>query len=87
VERVLDSYQDVIDDPEVDVVYHPLANAFHAPWNLTAVAAGKQVLTEKPFATNRDEAQRVGRCGGSDCAGRIPLTIPPGDPASTDTRR
>ena len=50
VERVLDSYQDVIDDPEVDVVYNPLANAFHASWNLTAIAAGKPVLTEKPFA-------------------------------------
>lgn len=59
VERVLPSYDDVINDPEVDVVYNPLANALHAPWNLAAVAAGKPVLTEKPFACNRTEAMRV----------------------------
>ena len=59
VERVLPSYQDVVTDPEVDVVYNPLANSLHAPWNLAAVAAGKPVLTEKPFARNREEARRV----------------------------
>jgi predicted dehydrogenase len=59
VERVLASYAEVINDPEVDVIYNPLANALHAPWNLAAVAASKPVLTEKPFARNRAEAQRV----------------------------
>ncbi|MGO4443688.1 Gfo/Idh/MocA family protein [Mycobacterium sp. 2YAF39] len=59
VERVVASYHDVINDPEVDVVYNPLANSLHAPWNLAAVAAGKPVLTEKPFARNRTEALRV----------------------------
>ena len=59
VERVLPSYDAVINDAEVDVVYNPLANALHAPWNLAAVAAGKPVLTEKPFARNRIEAARV----------------------------
>lgn len=59
VERVLDTYQDVIDDPEVDVVYNPLANALHGPWNLAAVRAGKPVLSEKPFARNESEARQV----------------------------
>jgi predicted dehydrogenase len=59
VERVAGSYQDVIDDPEVDVVYNPLANSLHAPWNLAAVKAGKPVLSEKPYARNRTEAQQV----------------------------
>ena len=31
VERVLDSYAEVISDPEVEVVYNPLANGLHAP--------------------------------------------------------
>jgi predicted dehydrogenase len=59
VEHVLASYDEVIADPGVDVIYNPLANALHAPWNLAAVAVGKPVLTEKPFARNRAEAQRV----------------------------
>ena len=67
VERVLASYADVVNDAEVDVVYNPLANALHAPWNLAAIAAGKPVLTEKPFARNRAEAQRVAEA--ADAAG------------------
>ncbi len=67
VERVVRSYQDVVSDPEVDVIYNPLANSLHAPWNLAAVAAGKPVLTEKPFARDRNEAQRV--AAAADAAG------------------
>ncbi|MDX1882065.1 Gfo/Idh/MocA family oxidoreductase [Mycolicibacterium sp. 120270] len=67
VERVLDTYADVIADPEVDAIYNPLANSLHAPWNLAAVEAGKPVLTEKPFARNRSEAARVAEA--ADAAG------------------
>lgn len=59
VERVVDDYQSLIDDPEVEVIYNPLANSLHAPWNLAAIAAGKSVLTEKPFARNAIEAAAV----------------------------
>ncbi|CAN5258704.1 Gfo/Idh/MocA family oxidoreductase [soil metagenome] len=59
VERALGSYAEVVDDAEVDVIYNPLANALHAPWNLAAIAAGKPVLTEKPFANNRAQAAEV----------------------------
>jgi predicted dehydrogenase len=59
VERVLGSYADVVADPEVNAIYNPLANSLHAPWNLAAIEAGKPVLTEKPFARNRSEAQQV----------------------------
>lgn len=59
VERVLDSYAEVVGDPEVEVVYNPLANALHGPWNLAAVRAGKHVLSEKPFASNAQEAREV----------------------------
>lgn len=59
VERVLDSYADVIADPEVEAVYNPLANGLHGPWNLAAIAAGKHVLSEKPSASNLEEAVEV----------------------------
>jgi predicted dehydrogenase len=59
IERVHDSYGEVINDPEVEVVYNPLSNSLHAPWNAAAIRAGKHVLSEKPFASNADEASYV----------------------------
>jgi predicted dehydrogenase len=59
IERVLDDYQAVLDDPEVEAVYNPLANGLHGPWNLRAIAAGKHVLSEKPYASNAQEARTV----------------------------
>jgi predicted dehydrogenase len=59
VERVHDSYADVVADPEVEAIYNPLANSLHAPWNRAALLAGKHVLTEKPFASNSTEAAGV----------------------------
>ncbi|MGW0417726.1 Gfo/Idh/MocA family protein [Streptomyces sp. NPDC003015] len=59
VERVAGSYAELIADPEVEAVYNPLANGLHGPWNLAALAAGKHVLSEKPSASNAEEAAEV----------------------------
>lgn len=59
VERVVGSYAELIADPEVEVVYNPLANALHGPWNRAALAAGRHVLTEKPSASNAAEARET----------------------------
>ncbi|HEY5437163.1 MAG TPA: Gfo/Idh/MocA family oxidoreductase [Candidatus Limnocylindrales bacterium] len=63
VERVLDSYAEIVNDPEVEAIYNPLPNGLHAPWNLAAIAAGKHVLSEKPFASNAEEAVEVRDAG------------------------
>ncbi|MGV9532040.1 Gfo/Idh/MocA family protein, partial [Streptomyces cellulosae] len=59
VERTHGAYAELLADPEVEVVYNPLANGLHGPWNLAALAAGKHVLTEKPSASNSVEAREV----------------------------
>ncbi|GIH68414.1 Gfo/Idh/MocA family protein [Sphaerimonospora thailandensis] len=70
VEHVVETYTDLLAHPEVEAVYNPLANALHGPWNLAAVEAGKHVLSEKPFASNAEEAAEV-----RDAARRAGVTV------------
>jgi predicted dehydrogenase len=58
IERV-ESYPELLADPDVEVVYNALPNSLHGPWNLAAIQAGKHVLSEKPFASNAEEARQV----------------------------
>lgn len=53
------TYDDVLADPAVDVVYVALANHLHRPWALAALAAGKRVLCEKPLGCSSAEAAEL----------------------------
>ncbi len=53
--RVHDSYEALLNDPDVDAIYIPLPNHMHVDWTLKAVAAGKQVLCEKPMTLQASE--------------------------------
>lgn len=57
--RIVDTYDALLEDREVDAVYIPLVNNLHLPWTLRALAAGKHVLCEKPLAMKAAEAEEM----------------------------
>ncbi|KAJ7446289.1 NAD(P)-binding protein [Mycena galericulata] len=52
-------YQDMIDDPAVDVIYNPLPNGLHFEWTMKALKGGKHVLLEKPATNTAEEAAKI----------------------------
>ncbi|MGO3777711.1 MAG: Gfo/Idh/MocA family protein [Canibacter sp.] len=58
-ERAHKSYEDLIADDSIDLLYIGLPNALHAEWTIRALEAGRNVLLEKPFASNLAEFDHV----------------------------
>lgn len=54
-----EGYEALVNDPEVDIVYISTIQPLHAEHALLAIAAGKHVLVEKPFAMNARQAKQV----------------------------
>jgi len=64
-----ESYEALLADPAIDIVYNALPPAGHAEWTLKALAAGKHVLCEKPLAMHAREAATMVAAAGQ--AGRV----------------
>ena len=59
INHLYNSYDDLLADPSIDIVYNPLPNHLHHAWTLKALKRGKHVLCEKPLACSAAEAQEM----------------------------
>lgn len=57
--RTYESFEALLEDPDVDAVYIPLPNGLHCEWVLRAAGKKKHVLFEKPLGVSAEEVRRM----------------------------
>ena len=59
IPKAYGSYEEMLADPEIDVIYNSLPNSLHCEWTVKAAEAGKHVLCEKPLVTTLTELDQI----------------------------
>lgn len=58
-EKAYGSYEEMLSDPKVDLVYIAVPHSHHYTWTMASLRAGKNVLCEKSFAGNAKQAEEM----------------------------
>ena len=59
VDKAYGSYQDLIDNPDIEVVHNTTPNYLHLDVSMAAIKAGKHVISDKPLAMTYDECSML----------------------------
>lgn len=59
IAKAYGSYEELLQDKEIDAIYNPLPNHLHVPLSIAALEAGKHVLCEKPIGLSAAEGQKL----------------------------
>ncbi|OLO26255.1 oxidoreductase [Alkalihalophilus pseudofirmus] len=59
IAKAYSSYNQLLADSQIDVIYLPLPNALHKQWVIEAALKGKHILCEKPAALTSAEAEEM----------------------------
>lgn len=59
IPRYYGSYEELIDDEEIEAVYIPLPNHLHKEWSIKCAEKGKHILCEKPISLNYKESEEM----------------------------
>ncbi|MDP3208752.1 MAG: Gfo/Idh/MocA family oxidoreductase, partial [Rhodoglobus sp.] len=59
IERAYGSYEQLLEDPEISIVYIAAPHSAHLELALLAINAGKHIVVEKPIATSAVDAHTI----------------------------
>jgi predicted dehydrogenase len=59
IPKAYGTYEELLNDQDIDAVYIPLPNHMHVEWSVKALKAGKHVLCEKPIGVSASDAKQL----------------------------